>query len=434
VNDYLLSVIQDGLAYPIDGVHLDYIRYYGTQYDYSDLGRQGFIEEYGFDPINFLDRSESIVPLEDDSFPIRVMRSNTQLTKVWEATWAESIMDYAGVGFGFIGENPEAVDALPVPGALVLNNFYGFSQEMADAIDRYVQRGGNTLWMHQVPLSMATVRNIVGIYTGSASHAEGWRELRRLGSTPLSLLIPEERFFQSLYVPTNMAAGATRVAFYDTGEPAVIYNERGSGRSLFITFNVAGVYSKSCAQMVHDVLGWLRSQSGVTSQAEPMKEKRAQWVQWKAEQVTDLVRKVRTAAKEKDPGIKVSIAGGFNAGEPALIFRDSREWLQDGLLDCGMSMDYCDNLDLLRAKLESHSEVATEGQLKTIYPGLALYTKNSSGSTVSQDASVLEAQLDLVYQMGFRGYTLFAAVYLNEEQIAVLSGVKEPVAGCLMAR
>jgi uncharacterized lipoprotein YddW (UPF0748 family) len=41
VNDYLVSVIQDGLAYPVDGVHLDYIRYYGTQYDYSALGRQG---------------------------------------------------------------------------------------------------------------------------------------------------------------------------------------------------------------------------------------------------------------------------------------------------------------------------------------------------------------------------------------------------------
>jgi hypothetical protein len=317
---------------------------------------------------------------------------------------------------------------------LVLNNFYGFSQEMAEAIDRYVQRGGNVLWMHQVPMSMATVRNIVGIYSGSASHAEGWRELRRGGTTPLSVLIPEERFLQSLYVPTNMAAGATRVASYDTGEPAVIYNPRGNGRSVFINFNVAGVYSKRCAQMVNAILWGVRSQSGVTSPDDPMREKREQWVRWKGERVADLVQKVRTAAKAKSPNLEVSVAAGFHGGEPFLIFRDCKQWLEDALLDSGMPMDYCDDLELLRSKLESHSEVATPEQLKTLYPGLTLYTKNQAGTTVSQDAAVLEAQLRLVHQMGFRGFTLFATGYLNEEQIAVLSSIEAPMGGCFMVK
>ena len=55
----------------------------------------------------------------------------------------ESAMDGAGIGFSFISEKPENVDALRAPGLLVLSVYYDPSPEMTDAIERYLQRGGS---------------------------------------------------------------------------------------------------------------------------------------------------------------------------------------------------------------------------------------------------------------------------------------------------
>ncbi len=52
VNKYLLSVVQELVdKYNVDGVHLDYIRYPKSSYDYNDIGRKRFKEIYAVDPL-----------------------------------------------------------------------------------------------------------------------------------------------------------------------------------------------------------------------------------------------------------------------------------------------------------------------------------------------------------------------------------------------
>jgi len=59
VRSYLSRVITEVLlTYDIDGVHLDYIRYPGRQYDYTQRIRQQFYRRYGVDPVSDIMESD----------------------------------------------------------------------------------------------------------------------------------------------------------------------------------------------------------------------------------------------------------------------------------------------------------------------------------------------------------------------------------------
>lgn len=52
VRRYLLEVIREIVQnYPVDGIHLDYVRFPKANYDYNIIGRLMFKERYGIDPI-----------------------------------------------------------------------------------------------------------------------------------------------------------------------------------------------------------------------------------------------------------------------------------------------------------------------------------------------------------------------------------------------
>jgi hypothetical protein len=76
------------------------------------------------------------------------------------------------------------------------------------------------------------------------------------------------------------------------------------------------------------------------------------WNDWRREQVTSFVRRLTLEAKSIRPAIKVSAAvvcfgagprgnGGFEATEPyARVFQDWQGWLEEGLLDLVLPMNY----------------------------------------------------------------------------------------------
>jgi uncharacterized lipoprotein YddW (UPF0748 family) len=155
-----------------------------------------------------------------------------------------------------------------------------------------------------------------------------------------------------------------------------------------------------------------------------MAVKRAEWLRWRADRVTDLVRRVHDAVKAKDPKLAVSVAGGFGGGEYYTCMRDGRRWLRENLLDFGNPMDYCDSIEDLRYKLTAHKADVSAGKLASIYPGLALYTSktvNGKKETVSQDAGALRDQLRLLREEGYRGFALFCSAQLNDDQIKVIA-------------
>lgn len=82
-----------------------------------------------------------------------------------------------------------------------------------------------------------------------------------------------------------------------------------------------------------------------------------QWIEWRREQVTHLVRRVSIEAKAINPRIKISAAlipwgqpptneRDFEDAAPMQrIFQDWHRWLEDGLLDVGIPMNYATETD-----------------------------------------------------------------------------------------
>ena len=423
VNDYLLSVMKDGLAYDVDGLHLDYIRYFGTSFDYSDAGRAGFITKYHFDPKDFLDHGERIVAPEKDPFPVRVLHAQRHLSREWEVSYTESLMNRSGVGFSFISEKPENVDALRVPGALVLSVVYNLSPEMTAAVGRYVDRGGCVLCIDGlVADDNPKLLSLFGVKPGRKWLASEWRKIEAIGNDPLADCMPVEEIKVSAEIPTELGTGVV-VSKFETGEPAVIVNRCGKGLTALVTFSAAKPTSDGPSKMVRGILRWMRARSGVTSSADPMATKRMQWIRWRADCITDMVRKAHDALKAKNPKLPVSVAGGFNPSELTLIYRDSRQWLREGLVDVSIPMDYYDSLDDLRHALEMHRITVPRAKMATLYPGLGLYTSKTvdgKKTSASQDASVVADQLKLLRDMGLRGFCLFCSAQLTDDQIKVL--------------
>jgi uncharacterized lipoprotein YddW (UPF0748 family) len=424
VNDYLLSVIADSLPYNIDGIQLDYIRYYGSFYDYSEQGRKPFIASHGFDPADLMDHAERIVAPAKDPFPVRVLHPQSHMGRPWETTWVESLMDRAGVGFGFITEKPANIDALRAPGALVISRSLDVSPEMTDAIERYIKRGGSLLWL-DCPTVRANPRlaKVLGIKPENGYLPAQWRKLQSVGSHPLSSMVPTTPFKASCEYAAATDGGVI-IAQFDSGQPAIIVNHFGAGRTALVCFNAGGSTGEGSPKLVGDIVRWLRTDSGVRSTEDPMAAKRAQWLKWRADQVTDLVRRVHGALKAKDPARTLSVAGGFGGAEYYTCMRDGRRWMAENLIDFGNPMDYFDSTEDLRYALAAHKADVGSAKLATIYPGLGLYTSktvNGKKQPASRDAGVLRDQLQLLRDEGYRGFALFCAAQLSEDQIKVIA-------------
>jgi uncharacterized lipoprotein YddW (UPF0748 family) len=82
-----------------------------------------------------------------------------------------------------------------------------------------------------------------------------------------------------------------------------------------------------------------------------------QWMQWRREQVTNLVRRVSIEAKAINPRIKISAAlipwgqpptnerDFADAAPMQRVFQNWHQWLHDGLLDLGIPMNYATETD-----------------------------------------------------------------------------------------
>ncbi len=318
VNPYLLSVIKDLLAYDIDGIHLDYIRYPGTAFDYSDAGRKAFKASAGFDPQDFLDHPERIVPAEQERFPVRVLYPSVFADKIWELTAIERTLDQAGIGFAFVSEFPENLAKLRVPGLLIISSCYKVSPEMLRAIQSYVARGGSILWTDAPATSLADspgLRKLTGL---AAAHWIGPRRiaLQAASNGPLARALSEKPFrTDSLYGLTPQ--GAEVIAKLDTGEPVMTLKATGKGQVLVLGFHLMKSTSPVVASLAKEIVDWLKSDAGITG-PDLLGEKRAEWVAWRGDRVTELVRDISQAARQKNPACSFHRPVGRRRGSSTL--------------------------------------------------------------------------------------------------------------------
>ncbi len=423
VNAYLLPVFKDLLAYDIDGIHLDYIRFPGTAYDYSDAAREAFRKSAGFDPLNFLDHPEQIVPENQDPFPIRVLHPASHVQRVWETTSIERTLDQAEVGFAFISESPTNVTSLRAPGLLILSSYYEVAPEMLHELCQYVERGGDILWS-DAPTGMLrtnpTLQELTGL-TGGSWKAKSRLSLRPHGDHPLTHLVPTKTIKATKNCATGLT-GAIRVASFDTGEPAVTVNRFGKGQAVVLGFDAMESTAGHAVSLVRGIVGWLRDEAGVSA-PDALATKRAEWVKWRGDQVTDLVRAVSAAAKDKNPQLVITSSGGTTPSEFYACYRDSRRWLAEGINEHLFPMNYTPDPAELEDMLKTQARFAPEGKRDRIFPGLQIYaTRVVGGEKIvgPAEAAVVEQELRMVQQQGYRGFCLFACNSLTDELIVVV--------------
>jgi len=95
VREHTTRVIQEiASRYPVDGIHLDYIRYPGPQFDFSPAERTAFALMYGVDPLTFIGRSGT--DLTDSEDPVLAEPGTAELLDSlhvdWRAAQVESLL------------------------------------------------------------------------------------------------------------------------------------------------------------------------------------------------------------------------------------------------------------------------------------------------------------------------------------------------------
>ncbi len=98
-------------------------------------------------------------------------------------------------------------------------------------------------------------------------------------------------------------------------------------------------------------LALFRRATGQTPQSAPR-----QWDAWRTEQVTRVVRDIRSMMRSARPGLNLSAAVGASPKEAKRRhFQDSRRWLAEGLLDAVYPMNYAGDMSNFAKRLSEWS-------------------------------------------------------------------------------
>jgi uncharacterized lipoprotein YddW (UPF0748 family) len=122
----------------------------------------------------------------------------------------------------------------------------------------------------------------------------------------------------------------------------------------------------------------------------------AAWQQWNEDQVTSVVARIATAAREVRPGITISAA----VYPPPRRARSERgqawdQWLGDGLIDVGVPMCYAPDAPVVRSDLE----VARAATDRRLWAGLGVYNKPLDKAL---------AGAGLASELGYEGVAIFS--------------------------
>jgi uncharacterized lipoprotein YddW (UPF0748 family) len=173
------------------------------------------------------------------------------------------------------------------------------------------------------------------------------------------------------------------------------------------------------------------------------------WMQWRRDQVTNLVRRVSIEAKAIKPRIKISAAlipwgqppaserDFVNVAPMQRIFQDWHQWLKDGLLDVGIPMNYASETDeRVRGWFNGWIRWEKRHQHgRQLAVGLGAY-RNAPDNTLAQIARVREEDDGRVVGVSFFSYAvpalpaavkpgtdLPAVAVTGSDRLAFLSGV-----------
>lgn len=420
VNPYLLSVLEELLNYDIDGIHLDYTRYWNAAFDYSDAACNRFKTFYGFDPKDFIDHPERIVSSDKDAYPVRVLCP--QKMAVWEMGSVERNLNRTEIGYAFISEQPAHIDALKIPGLLILSYYHNVSIEMMNALERFARRGGDVIWID--PTNALFGNQEFNAFTGIT-------DARYFGIERMNFKYMDNSLFgkssDTLQIKTDgsfLTEGEAKIiASSNSGEPVIRLNQKGKGRIMTIGMGLMDTNSQQAIQLLKEIITGFRMQAGITT-FDLMAEKRKQWIDWRAGHIMSFVRDLHKMVKAKNPDLVVTAAAGVGPQEYYSIYRDGRDWLTENIVDYIFPMNYTEKINDLQDILEEQAFYTPDGMSNRIYPGLQLYTFRND-TAIPIDTSIVNEQLKLIKQHDYQGFCLFAYSYFSDEIIEVVKQYKQ---------
>lgn len=144
-----------------------------------------------------------------------------------------------------------------------------------------------------------------------------------------------------------------------------------------------------------------------------------QWMRWRREQVTNLVRRVSIEAKAINPRVKISAAlipwgappsreTDFEDAAPMQrVFQNWHQWLDDGLLDLGIPMNYASETDdRVRGWFDGWMRWEKQhGHGRHLAVGLGAY-RNTPAHTLAQIARARTAENGRVTGVSFFSYAV----------------------------
>ena len=419
VTPYLVSVLEELLQYDIDGIHLDYTRYWNAAFDYSDAARKRFREAHGFDPGDFVNYPERIATAEEDPYPVRAFCPSTMEERVWESGALERTMNRTGLGFGYISESVRIVDQLRTPGMIVVSHYTEVSVDVMQAFQRYLDRGGDILWIYPEQ-SLAdkspewvAMSGVMGIR--SIKHGK-----QLLDPAPENSSLPVmEPFFANSTWGILETSQAEVIGTIGEGSPVISVHRKGKGSFITLGFRLIQNNEPQVMQFLRELILRNREDSGITG-PDILAEKRQLWNDWRASHINDLVRQVSMMVKEKDPRLLVTAAAGVGPQQYFGVYRDGAYWLEENMCDVIFPMNYTGNIDDFRDILDEQVLFTTDNLSGRIYPGLQIYARTEGGA-VPTDPELVREQLEIVKEYGYEGFCLFAFSYLSDEIIEVLA-------------
>lgn len=143
------------------------------------------------------------------------------------------------------------------------------------------------------------------------------------------------------------------------------------------------------------------------------------WVEWRENQVTELVKKLHELVKSERPKLVLSAAifpGYYRNRYADYHFQNWADWIKNSYLDVIIPMAYASSLEGIKAEIMEVKK-RLEGSQVELIPALAASRPQADryGSPAHPE---LSEQIALVRSLGLKGHTVFCYSWLRESRDA----------------
>jgi len=394
IQEVILKFLQE---YPVDGIHLDYIRYPGEGWSFDDYSRNQFQALYGVDP----------EILRQPALPAYAHYSGHPL--LWPGA--------AQVLAVFDSGEP----------ALTLNKFGdGETLVFHWDVSRCEVGAAGVIFQRSLERFTATSANIYLLQDAEAGDAafynvRAW--IRNLGWEPAPTT-PEA-------LATLAPAGVIVIPnVYSIAAPlakSLSDFVRGGGNAIFLD---GPIYSMNMAE-IRDLTGmqmrgrtfdrdgrWLIAQQRhpLLPTADPLWNETvaAQWNEFRTSGVTQWVRDIRRETRSGND-LRLTAAVFADPTGALTVGQDWQRWLAEDMVDTALPMAYVEDFDELAQILAAWRD---SPHLLRIVPGLITYEQSTGQPKPVQD---ILGEIEMVRSSGAQGVALFDLAHLDETVLDALS-------------